>query len=85
MYFDELLDEDLKALALQTDESEASHVRRAVRTYLDAQVVGMDGHDDDPLLELVGLAGESSAPRDLARHHDRYLYGKAVNGGRDDG
>ncbi|MBW3603502.1 MAG: ribbon-helix-helix domain-containing protein [Actinobacteria bacterium] len=75
LYLDEGLERDLKTVARRSGESEAAHVRRALRTYLDAQLYDIDGDDDDPLLELVGLAGDVAAPADLARNHDRYLYG----------
>lgn len=75
LYLDEALNRDLKAIARRSGESEATHVRRALRRYLDAQLDPADSDDDDPLLELIGLAGDAPAPTDLARNHDRYLYG----------
>lgn len=78
LYLDEALNRDLKALARRTGESEATHVRRALGGYLEAELAELpsdDTADSDPLLELVGLAGDSSAPIDLARNHDHYLYG----------
>lgn len=75
LYLDEDLDRDLKTVARRSGKSEAAHVRRALRAYLDTQLRDSDDGDDDPLLELVGLAGDVAAPVDLARNHDRYLYG----------
>ena len=75
LYLDEALNRDLKTVARRSGESEATHVRRALRRYLDTQLDTADVDEDDPLLELVGLAGETDAPTDLARNHDRYLYG----------
>lgn len=82
LYFDDALNRDLKTMARRSGESEAAHVRRALRDYLDAHLDDVvDGEDDDPLLELVGLAGDAPVPVDLARNHDHYLYGADRPGG----
>lgn len=77
LYLGEALNRDLRALARRTGDSEAEHVRRALRSYLDAELSATGPEDDatDPLLELVGLAGGTDMPTDLARNHDHYLYG----------
>lgn len=74
LYIDDELDRRLKAIAARTGRSEADHVRAALRSYLSTAVVRVDP-EDDPLLELIGLAGEVDTPADVAVNHDHYLYG----------
>lgn len=73
LYIDDDLEHDLKALAERTGESEAEHVRRALRTYLDEHP--QEENSLDPLLRLIGLAGDAPGPADGALEHDHYLYG----------
>jgi Ribbon-helix-helix protein, copG family len=73
LYIDEELDRALKVLAAWTGQSEAQHVRTALRRYLAEHA--LQRSDEDPLLELVGLVGDPDGPGDVARNHDEYLYG----------
>ena len=73
LYIDEDLDRALKVLAAWTGQSEAEHVRAALRRYLADHAV--QHSDDDPLLELVGLVADERGPDDVAANHDDYLYG----------
>lgn len=70
LYLDDDLDRGLKRLAAETGESEASHVRAAVRSYLEAHL----DLEDDPLGALVGLVADKAGPTDVAERHDKYLY-----------
>lgn len=70
LYIDEDLDRGLKQLARASDRSEASHVRAALRDYLERHL----DVASDPLGEMVGLVAEADGPDDAAEHHDRYLY-----------
>jgi len=80
IYIDEELDEGLKALSARTGEPEAAHVRAALRGYLDAQRLSVEG--SDPLYELIGLVGDAHGPRDVAEEHDHYLYGAPKRHGK---
>lgn len=71
LYIDEDLDRGLKRLTAVTGESEASHVRAALRDYLARQD---DVDEDDPLARLVGMVEDPAGPTDVAEQHDRYLY-----------
>lgn len=70
LYIDEELDRGLKRLAATTGESEAAHVRQALRGYLAQQL----DVADDPLAALVGLVDDPEGPTDVAEQHDKYLY-----------
>jgi hypothetical protein len=70
LYIDADLDRDLKALAVRTGESEASHVRAALRAYVAARRAPRQHH---PLDDVVGKY--EGGPDDLAVNHDHYLYG----------
>jgi hypothetical protein len=72
LYIDEDLDRSLKILAAWTGQSEAEHVRTALRRYLADHAV--EHADSDPLSELVGLVDDPQGPDDVAANHDRYLY-----------
>jgi hypothetical protein len=74
LYIDDELDRRLKAIAARTGRSEADHVRAALRSYL-AVAPAPTGADGDPLLDLIGLAGDADTPNDVAVNHDHYLYG----------
>ena len=70
LYIDVELDRGLKRLAASTGESEASHVRTALRDYL-ARALPTE---TDPLGALVGLVDDADGPVDVAERHDKYLY-----------
>lgn len=78
LYIDDELNRGLKRLAATTGDSEASHVRTALRTYLDRHVQ----LHDDPLGQLAGLVADSDGPRDVAERHDAYLYDVAEGSSR---
>ena len=80
LYIDEDLDRGLKVLASWTGQSEAEHVRAALRRYLTDHA--LQHSDDDPLLELVGMVDAPKGPSDVAANHDRYLYGAESEGSR---
>lgn len=86
LYIDEDLDEALGRLAARTGESEASHVRKALRVYLERRDAGEAAApyraESDPLLRFIGAAGKDAGPTDSARAHDHYLYGAAKPRGR---
>lgn len=46
-------------------------VREALARYLEAETEAPRGRD--PLLDLVGAAGDLERAADVARHHHRYL------------
>jgi hypothetical protein len=71
-YVDEETDRALKRLATRTGRSEASHVREALRRYLEH---AGDGEEDDPFLRIIGLVDDPDGPDDVAVNHDHYLYG----------
>ena len=65
LYLDEDLDHELKLLSVRTGLSEAEHVRRALRAYVEHE------HADgsfDPLIELATRGPGSSMPSLGARH-----------------
>jgi hypothetical protein len=73
LYIDQDLDRALKVLAAWTGQSEAEHVRAALRRYIADHA--LQRSEEDPLLELVGLVDDAKGPDDVARNHDEYLYG----------
>lgn len=48
------------------------YFRRALREYLSGKGADFSGN---PLLELVGMVSDDSAPEDLAEELDHYAYG----------
>jgi len=72
LYIDGELNTRLKRLSTSSGESEALHVRAALRAYLDAR---LPASPDDPLDRLVGLVSDPAGPDDVAAEHDHYLYG----------
>ena len=71
LYLDEETERALKRLAARTGRSEASHVREALRSYVE----GAERSVEDPLLRLIGLVDDPDGPTDVAVNHDHYLYG----------
>lgn len=74
IYLDLASENTLKKLAKETGLSEAEHIRRAVRAYVDQQRIDHRDRQLDPLLQLIGICDASDGPQDGALHHDRYLY-----------
>jgi len=72
VYLDEDSDFALKRLANATGVSEAEHIRRAVRKYLETKEMEL-GESSDPLEELIGLCDAPHGPTDASIHHDKYL------------
>lgn len=74
IYLDSESERRVRTLARATGLSEAEHIRRAVASYVE------DFPDaastDHPLLHMIGICGADAGPRDAARHHDKYLYGR---------
>ena len=71
IYLDAASDSTLKKLARETGLSQAEHIRRAVRTYVDQHSITRVEGRPDPLLQLIGICDSPDGPRDAARHHDR--------------
>lgn len=76
IYLDTASDNILKKLAKETGLSEAEHIRRAVKSYVEQCNRTRAGSASDPLLDLIGICDDTDAPQDGALHHDRYLYGR---------
>ncbi|MFZ0216778.1 MAG: ribbon-helix-helix protein, CopG family [Candidatus Dormiibacterota bacterium] len=73
LYLEEDLERALKAMAARTGRSEASHVRAALRTYVEKERFRPQA-GSDPLLELIGLVDDPDGPDDVAVNLDHYLY-----------
>lgn len=71
LYLTEEQNEELKALAVMQNTSEASIVREAVAEYLER---AKKMTKRDPLDELIGLG--KGKHTDNAERHDDYLYGE---------
>jgi hypothetical protein len=76
VYLDAASDNTLKKLAKETGLSEAEHIRRAVKSYVDQCNRTRAGGVSDPLLDLIGICDDPNVPQDGALHHDHYLYGR---------
>lgn len=72
LYLDEDLDDELRRTAAESGLSEAEHIRRALRKYFGSSAAKSKG---DPLLDLIGMVPDDSAPEDLAGELDHYAYG----------
>jgi Ribbon-helix-helix protein, copG family len=59
LYLDDDLDHELKLLSLRTGLSEAEHVRRALRRYLEAENAG---NGFGPLVELASQGVQPKTP-----------------------
>ncbi len=74
IYLDSRSERKIQRLARATRLSEAEHIRRAVVSYTaDLPDAARAQH---PLLEMIGICGHKSGPKDAAVHHDTYLYGR---------
>jgi hypothetical protein len=70
VYLDHKLDAGLSFVADRMNISKAEIIRRSLEEYLPHAVPP----EDDPLMEMIGLAGEDNAgPADGAENHDYYL------------
>jgi hypothetical protein len=78
LHLDEATQRALTSLAARTGRSEAFHVREAVRRYLQSET-----DRADPLERLIGLVSDAGGPKDVAKHHDNYLYGRRRNTSED--
>lgn len=70
IYLEPTQDARLRRLADKTGKPKAELVRDGIDLLLVREAVKLD----DPLLEIVGLAGEAGLT-DAAERHDDYLYG----------
>lgn len=70
VYLDYKQDAELSFVADRLNISKAEVIRRSLDEYLIEAIPP----DEDPLMEMIGLAGEDSGlPEDLAEKHDAYL------------
>ena len=76
VYLDAASDNTLKKLAQETGLSEAEHIRRAVKSYVEQCKRTRASGAADPLLDLIGICDDPNAPQDGALRHDHYLYGR---------
>lgn len=71
IYLEPRTDACLQRLADRTGKAKAELVRDGINLLLAQEAAKMG----DPLLELVGLAGEAGCP-DASERHDEYLYAR---------
>ncbi len=64
-------DRKLKVLARMKQVTEAELIREALEQFLRREGARVE---DNPLLKIVGIGGDSPGPVDGALNHDRYLY-----------
>jgi len=76
IYLEPASERTLKKIAAETGLSEAEHIRRAVRAYVEQQRTERRGRQPDPLLQVIGICDDADGPGDGALQHDRYLYGQ---------
>jgi hypothetical protein len=70
VYLDYKQDAELSFVADKLNISKAEVIRRSLDEYLIEAIPP----EEDPLMEMIGLAGEDSGlPVDLAENHDNYL------------
>lgn len=74
IYIDDDLDASLKLLAVKTGQSEAAHVREALRKYIEQVRDGLI-QDNDAFAGVAGMVDDPNLPTDIADQHDHYLYG----------
>jgi len=60
----------LEAIAQKRSDKLEEEVTEAIKSYIES----MSAYSDDPFF-LIGKAGKSGL-KDLAKSHDKYLYGK---------
>jgi hypothetical protein len=80
IYLPEDAAEELQAVATAEGRSVAAVVRDAVQEYV---AKSKPDPANNPLLELIGLAGPGGPP-DAAERHDDYLYGDHDDDKHDD-
>lgn len=74
IYLDTESERKIRRLARATRLSEAEHIRRAVAAYVaDLPDTTADRH---PLVQMIGICDDKRGPRDVALHHDAYLYAR---------
>lgn len=73
LYLPKDIDERLKDAALSRNVSEAFLVREALAQYL-PENKSSASKKDDPIQGIIGICKDG--PRDGAKNHDYYLYGK---------
>ena len=70
VYLDYKQDAELSFVADRLNISKAEVIRRSLDDYF----IDVVPPEEDPLMEMIGLAGEDSGlPADLAVNHDHYL------------
>jgi len=69
IYLEPAMDVHLQRLAEKMGRPKAELVREGINLLLEREAAKLD----DPLLEIVGLAGEGGHP-DASERHDDYLY-----------
>jgi len=74
IYLEPAMDVHLQRLAEKTGKPKAELVRDGINLLLAREAAKLD----DPLLEIVGLAGEGKCP-DASERHDDYLYGRETS------
>ena len=75
IYLESGTDAHLQRLSAKTGKPKAELVRDGINLLLEREAARMD----DPLLEIVGLAGEAGCP-EASEKHDDYLYAKERKG-----
>ena len=70
-----LLDPEQYRWVASQARRQRSSLSRVIRSLIDAQRQrGSRLRKDDPLFRVIGIAQDRA--RDVAEHHDRYLYGR---------
>ena len=71
VYLSERHHQELEQLAARLKTSKAALVREGIEYVIASSY----RPEDDPALDLIGLAAELDLPADLAANHDAYLAG----------
>ncbi|MGE5549609.1 MAG: ribbon-helix-helix domain-containing protein [Bacteroidota bacterium] len=69
IYLEPVTDAHLRRLSAKTGKPKAELVRDGINLLLEREAARMD----EPLLDLIGLAGEAGYP-EASEKHDDYLY-----------